>query len=213
MARPKILPLFPLTGGLLLPGGLLPLHVFEPRYCNLVRDALDDHSMMGVIQPRTPDPDDNRGAGAEGSVALYSIGCTGLLDQVQELPKGRYLVILKGLNRFRLGEELALRDGYRRAEVSYDEFQIDDADVDAEVDARPLLGALERFGSSQGLELNMDKLEQVSGLALMNGLAMNLPFAPAEKQALLEAPDAQCRHSLLLSLLDMGFAHDNLTTH
>lgn len=213
MSRPRILPLFPLTGSLLLPGGLLPLHVFETRYCNLVRDALDEHAMLGIIQPRTPDPDDNHGAGSLEQVELYSIGCIGLLDQVQELPKGRYLVILKGLGRFRMQQELHMRDGYRRAEVTYDEFEIDDLDVDAEVDASPLLQALERFGSSQGLELNMDKLEQVSGLALMNGLAMNLPFAAAEKQALLEASDARQRHGLLLSLLDMGFAHDNLTTH
>lgn len=212
MEGPMILPLFPLTGSLLLPGGLLPLHIFEPRYCNLVQDAMDEHGMMGIIQPEVADPEDNQGSGIDAP-ALYSIGCAGTIDQVQELPQGRYLIILKGVRRFRLEDELALERGYRRARVSYGEFRVDDLDLMADVEARPLLDALERFGSSQGLALDMDKLEQVSGLVLMNGLAMNLPFAPAEKQALLEADDVRLRHQLLLDLLEMGFTHDNLTTH
>ena len=215
MRQPSILPLFPLTGSLLLPGGLLPLHIFEERYCNLIEDIIDNHRTLGMIQPKLPNPADRRGEAEPGDdqPLLYGIGCAGVLDQVQELPQGRYLVILKGLRRFRLKDELEVFRGYRQALVDYREFQIDLQDQDAEVEADRLLAALDSFGKSQGLEINMDKLSEVSGLALLNGLAMNLPFSPLEKQALLEAPNARDRYEMLLGLFGMGFFQESDLAH
>lgn len=215
LSQPSILPLFPLSGSLLLPGGLLPLHVFEERYCNLVEDIIDGHGTLGMIQPKVPDVADNHGESmpSDDLPPLYGIGCAGFLDQVQRLPHGRFLVILKGLRRFRLKDELEVSRGYRQALVDYREFQIDVQDREAEVETERLLAALDSFGKSQGLTINLEKLGEISGLALLNGLAMNLPFAPVEKQALLEAPNAQDRYEMLLGLFDMGFIQESDLAH
>lgn len=213
MKKPSRLPLFPLTGSLLLPGGLLPLHIFEPRYCNMVQDAMDSDRLIGMVQPRVANFGDHRGDGERERPSLYSVGCSGLLDQVQSLPNDRYLIILKGRQRFRILDEGDTPSGYREATVDFDEFVVDEQDLDAEIDPSGLLAALEHFGTYQRLTIDIEKLEGVSGLALMNGLAMNLPFAPAEKQALLEADNAARRHQLLLDLLAMGLSHDNETAN
>lgn len=193
----------------------MPLHVFEERYCNLIEDIIDDHRTLGMIQPKQPNPADNHGIleSQDAHPSLYGIGCAGVLDQVQQLPQGRYLVILKGLRRFRLKDELEVTRGYRKALVDYREFQIDLQDQEAEVETERLLAALDAFGKSQGLEINMEKLSEVSGLALLNGLAMNLPFSPLEKQALLEAPNARERYEMLLGLFGMGFVQESDLAH
>ena len=97
--------------------------------------------------------------------------------------------------------------------MSYEEFDVDSSDCEAEIESHRLLTALQSFGQSQGLSINMEKLGEVSGLALLNGLAMNLPFAPAEKQALLEALDAKTRYEMLLDLFGMGFSQDSELAH
>lgn len=212
---PEILPIFPLTGSLLLPGGLLPLHVFEPRYCQMVEDALaaEGEGRIGMVQPVVPDPGDQRGPDGDdeerAAPKVYPVGCAGALEQVQRLPYDRYLVLLRGRERFRIREELEPTRGYRRVRVTYDEFGVDAVDREADLAAEPLLDALRGFGQTRGFELDVSQLEKLSGLALLNGLAMNLPFAPAEKQALLEAANLAERREMLLALLSMGF--DGLT--
>ena len=172
------------------------------------------HKTLGMIQPQVPSIDDNRGQREEGSEpVLYGVGCAGCLDQAQALPQGRFLIILRGLRRFRNRTEVDGRRGYRQALVDYREFHMDDRDREAEIETARLLAALRSFGDSQGLAINIEKLEEVSGLALLNGLAMNLPFAPAEKQALLEAPTALDRYEMLLDLFEMGFSQNNDWAH
>jgi hypothetical protein len=209
-APPDVLPIFPLTGVLLLPGGRLPLYIFEPRYCNLLDDVLAGDRCMGLVQPMAPDPGDNRGEpeAEDESPEIYPIGCVGFVAHHEELPGERYVVLLEGWCRFRIEEELDMVHGYRRVKAAFDEFQSRDERMAAlppeSVATQPLLDALRQFGRRQSLEIEMDQLSDVSGIDLLNGLAMALPFQPAEKQALLEAPDLSSRLDLLLALLEMG---------
>lgn len=208
---PEALPLFPLTGFLLLPGNWMPLNVFEERYRHMLEDLLaerdDGAAYIGMIQPVLPrddnhvdpmfvDPDEP---------ALYSIGCVGRLERCEPQDDGRFHVLLRGVCRFRVAEEIGPRRGYRRVRADYSPFFGDLAELDAAVDPDPLLAALREFARRQGLEIDFDRLELLPGPALVNGLSVALPFSPSEKQALLESDDVDHRRELLLSLMGMGF--------
>lgn len=213
MTLPADLPIFPLTGNLLLPGGLLPLHIFEPRYRHMVEDALDGHEHIGMIQPKTPNRADNRGEGGEEEVIdLYDVGCAGIIEQHQSLPFGRYLIVLRGVCRFRTRQELPLERGYRRVEADYEPFLVDLREDEESIEGQSLLDALHGFSLERGVEIELDRLSDVPPVALLNGLAMSLPLAPVEKQALLEAENVAARQAMLLTLLDMGIATDEMPT-
>ena len=205
---PDVLPIFPLTGVLLLPGGRLPLYIFEPRYCNLLDDVLAGDRCMGLVQPKVAQKADNVGEAEDDSPEIYPVGCVGFVAHHEELPNERFVVLLEGWCRFKIAEELDLVRGYRRVRAEYGDFQTRDEDMAEQppesVASAPILDALRRFGDRQSLEIEMDQLSDVSGMDLLNGLAMALPFQPAEKQALLEAPDLPSRQELLLALLEMG---------
>ncbi len=198
---PAILPVFPLTGSLLLPGNFMPLNVFEPRYRNMVEDVLSGGGHIGMIQPLAPGLD-QLGLG-EHAAELYSVGCAGLVERAERQDDGRFLILLRGVVRFRVDSEIEPRRGYRQVRASY-EFFGEDVDPAAErVDAAPLLGEVKRFGSRRDLAFDMDLLASLDGARLVNALAAALPFAAAEQQALLEAPSASERQRLLLELLRM----------
>ena len=197
---PENLPIFPLTGAILLPGGRLPLHIFEERYRNMVEDALEGDGFIGMIQPQTPAPEVDPREASE----LYSVGCAGLIERWENLDDGRYIILLKGIARFRIGRELESVHGYRRVEADYGGFARDLDEERAEVETDRLMRALKSFGEAHRVPIELDKLAELSGLALLNSLAMALPFQPAEKQALLEAPDVQRRLETLLALMNMG---------
>lgn len=203
---PRILPIFPLTGVVLLPLNWLPLHVFEPRYRALVEDALAGAGFIGMVQPlvprddNAPDPDAEPGADAE----VYPVGCAGRIERCERQPDGRFLLLLRGVSRFRVRAELAPRRGYRRVEADYEEFAADLAEAEAEVDPGPALAAARALGRVRGFDLDLGKLAGLPGFSLVNGLAAAMPLSPAEKQALLEAPDPAARQELLTSLLEMN---------
>ncbi len=203
---PDILPIFPLTGAVLLPGGHLPLHVFEPRYRNMVQEALDGHQMIGMIQPFSNEamPPVEGDEVQTDDPPLYEVGCVGRLEQWEVFPDGRYFILLKGVSRFRVLEELELKDGFRRVRLDSDEFRVDIQDCEADMENQRLLEALVTFSESHQVELEYDKLAELPGLALLNSLAMGLPFPAEEKQALLEASDLEARHDMLLAMLAMG---------
>ncbi|HEY6321734.1 MAG TPA: LON peptidase substrate-binding domain-containing protein [Thermoanaerobaculia bacterium] len=228
---PAALPVFPLTGSLLLPGNWLPLNVFEPRYRNLVEDAIGKRperqrrgrrgdadpgdagepgdrrgsSWIGMIQPRLPQQDNWPALDAPPTnPELYTVGCAGRIERCEPQPDGRYLVLLKGVSRFRVRRELALRHGYRRVAADYAEFAADLGEPVVELDPAPVLRALRAFGQQQGLSFDFDVLAALTGVALLNGLAVALPFPPAEKQLLLEAAGPHQRQQLLLTLMAMG---------
>jgi Lon protease-like protein len=200
---PQHLAIFPLNGALLLPGGRLPLHIFEPRYVAMVEDALASGRTFGMIQ-------EDRAGQDEDSV-LYRVGCLGRISSFSETEDGRYLVTLTGLIRFRVVRELAAHRGYRRVIADYSRFAADLAirpDADVLRDREALLGALRAYFQARGFEANWDAIEQMPDELLVVTLAMVCPFEPAEKQALLEADTPAARAEALLALLTMG-AHES----
>lgn len=206
---PEILPVFPLPGALLLPGGRLPLHIFEPRYRNMVADALEEDGFIGMIQPLAPDAirvqqEEEEGVPEPGNPRLYSVGCAGEIDRWERLPDGRYIILLRGVARFRVRRELPPKRGYRRVEADYDGYFEDSDLTRTEVSADRLMGALHAFGEAHQVPLELETLSELPALALLNSVAMALPFQPAEKQALLEAPAVEDRLETLLALMDMG---------
>lgn len=196
---PPTLPLFPLTGALLLPRGLLPLNIFEPRYLAMIEDALKEPGrLIGMIQPENPED-------AATVPTLYRTGCAGRIVQFEETEDGRYLIHLKGVARFRLGEELATTRGYRRARIDWRGFAADLAEPDdSDIDRDRLLAPLRRYLKQQRIEANWDAIREMPEERLVVSLAMSCPFAPAEKQALLEAADLAARAGVLCALLEMA---------
>ena len=198
---PAILPVFPLTGSLLLPGNFMPLNIFEPRYRNMVEDVLADGGHIGMIQPLRPGLD-QLGMGEDGA-SLYSVGCAGRLERAERQDDGRFLILLCGVMRFRVESEVEPRRGYRQVRASYEPFAEDVAADPDGSDPAPLLAAVERFGARRDFEFDMDLLASLTGPRLVNALAAALPFAAAEQQALLEAATADERQRLLLELMRM----------
>jgi len=210
---PEILPVFPLTGSLLLPGTMLPLHIFEPRYRNMVEDALDASKVFGMIQPFVPRQDNRPLPGSEKeSPELYRVGCAGYIEEWEKSPDGRYMIQLRGLNRFRAEEELPLHRGYRRVRANYDVFSDSTPEEQWRCDRGSLRHALEEYGKVQGLRVEVSQMDRIGDPDLINGLAVTLPLHPAEKQALLEAPSLNARETILIDLLKLGGASDPSAT-
>jgi Lon protease-like protein len=206
MTLPEVLPVFPLTGVMLLPGTVLPLHIFEPRYRNMVEDALNGDKIFGMIQPFAPQ-NDNRGpqpGTADMAPNLYKVGCAGYIEKSEKLPDGRFFVQLKGVNRFRYAEEFTLQRGYRRVKAIYGEFPDANMDQAWQCQRGAVLEALGLYGKAHGMQVRPDQAERFSDLELVNLLSVSLPFHPAEKQALLEAPTLHDRETMLVDLLKLG---------
>lgn len=197
---PDELPLFPLTGVLLLPRGRLPLNVFEPRYLAMVDHALGHGRLIGIIQP---DTDGTIGLSAPDGSGLYRTGCAGRITSFQETGDGRYLITLHGVCRFDIAEELPPRSGYRAARADWQPYLADLADGEAvRIDRGRLLGCLRIYFDAQGIEADWDTLEKTPDDRLVTTLAMVCPFDPAEKQALLEAAGLAQRARLLTGLIE-----------
>ena len=203
---PSTLRVFPLTGCILLPGNWLPLHVFEPRYRAMVRDALATDRTIGMIQPRVPAMDNFGPAEPKLEVPeLQSVGCAGSIEHTLPEADGRFHILLQGVIRFRTTRELSQQQGYRRFRVSYDPFLEDLLEPERSMDATRILQAMQVLKESHSLCIEPGDFKSLSGIAVLNGLSAALPFAPAEKQALLEAANADDRERLLLALMAMGF--------
>jgi uncharacterized protein len=200
---PGVLPVFPLTGILLLPRGRLPLNIFEPRYLAMTRDALGGERLIGMIQPSEPQ-DDNRGRGL-ANPPLYPVGCAGRVTQFSETDDGRFLITLTGLSRFRIVEELPLLSGYRRVVPDWAPFAQDRMPAgEPRFDRDRLLRGLKGYFAQRGISADLDAIERAPGEYLVTSLAMACPFAPSEKQALLEAADLDARAELLTALVEMA---------
>jgi Lon protease-like protein len=189
---------FPLSGALLLPGGKLPLNIFEPRYLAMVEDALSSGRMFGLIQP-------NISLGqVENGPALYRVGCLGRLSSFSETEDGRFLITLSGLARFLVVEELALRRGYRCVHGDFSAFPEDFVDAPTlHLDRDQLFSALRGYFARRGFEANWDAIRQMPDATLLTTLCMACPFEDVEKQALLEAATVTERATTLHALLLM----------
>ena len=202
-ALPQILPIFPLTGVLLLPRGRLPLNIFEPRYLAMTRDALGGERLIGMVQPSDPQPD-NRGGGA-ANPPVYPIGCAGRITAFAESEDGRYMITLTGVSRFRIRDELPLLSGYRRVVPDWEPFAQDvDGASASGFDRERFIRGLKEFFAQRQISADWEAIDKAAGEHLITSIAMLCPFAPSEKQALLEAPDLDERARLLIALVEMA---------
>jgi Lon protease-like protein len=200
---PAIIPVFPLSGALLLPRGQMPLNIFEPRYLAMIDDAMADrHRLIGMVQPDTAHP------GSEEKPNLYKIGCVGRITQLAETGDGRYVLELTGVARFRIIEEPHVLTPYRQARVDYRPYADDFEPRKGEeaVDRDALLKALAGFLKANKLSADWDGIEKAPNEALVNALAMMSPYGAAEKQAMLEALDLKTRAEILVALTEMELA-------
>jgi Lon protease-like protein len=197
---PLIIPVFPLEGVLLLPHGMLPLNIFEPRYLNMVDDAMGGERIIGMVQA-LPGGDRER-------PSLASIGCAGKITSFAETSDGRYLITLTGIARFHLGDELPVLTPYRQVRADFMPFESDLKAIgdDDGFDKMRLLHALKAYLDRRSLEVDWETAKAAPAEALVNSLAMALPFEPAEKQALLEATDCKERREALIALLEIDAA-------
>ncbi len=197
---PGVLPLFPLSGALLLPRGQLPLNIFEPRYLAMIDDALRTHRLLGMIQP---DPE-----GGEDKPPLFKVGCAGRITQFAESGDGRYIVTLTGVSRFALIEEVTTVTPYRQSSVDFQAFASDFKPREGEdmVDRDGVLKALRDFAEENNLQIDWDSINQAPNEALVNALSMMSPFGPREKQALLEASDLKGRAEVLVAITEIELA-------
>jgi len=197
---PPALPIFPLTGVLLLPRGRLPLNIFEPRYLNMVTDALGAGRMIGMVQPSTANAE-----ASEGEPAVYPTGCAGRITQFEETGDGRFHLTLKGVCRFTIVEEIPTIRGYRKCAVEWDRFRDDLAEAaNTQIDRAKLVGAVRGYFSARGIDVDWDAIGQAGDEFLVTSIAMLCPFDPPEKQALLEAGDLAGRSELLTTIVQMA---------
>ena len=199
---PVAVPVFPLSGALLLPRGHLPLNIFEPRYLAMVRDAMAAtgaaNRIIGIVQPR---------GGANGAEseppALFEVGCLGRIGDYRETDDGRILITLAGVTRFRIQAELDRTTPYRQVMADYDGFgdDRDDPEALAGVARAALEEVLRAYLDAQGLSADWEAVKSADDESLVTTLASVCPFDPVEKQALLEADDLADRAATLTALM------------
>ena len=203
--KPRDLPdavaIFPLTGALLLPTGQLPLNVFEPRYLAMIDAALAGNRLIGVVQPAFGEHEEKN-----GEPHLASVGCLGRITSFAETGDGRYIVSLTGICRFRVLEEKHTHDPFRTCRIAPFISDLSAQNEEEAVDRAALLSAFKAYLDANKLEADWESVERASNMTLVNSLAMMSPFGPAEKQALLEAPDLKTRAETLIAITEIVLA-------
>lgn len=200
---PQEAAVFPLTAALLLPGGRMPLNIFEPRYLEMVDAALASTRLIGMIQPRL-----DGALREDGEPELCETGCLGRITSFAETGDGRYLVSLQGICRFRVTEELPVRTPYRRCRVMPFLADLDEDKGAERVDRAALLKCFRSYLEANGLEADWDNISRAENATLVNALSMMSPYGAAEKQALLEAPDLKTRAETLIAITEMSLARE-----
>jgi len=194
---PQVVSVFPLDGALLLPRGALPLNIFEPRYLNMIDDAMAGDRIIGMVQTR---------AGGARTPKLAEVGCAGRITSYAETGDGRYLITLTGLCRFHIARELNPATPYRQVEAGYFASDLIQQAAEYAIDRDRLGDSLRAFADARGLSVDMAGMETAPSEALVNTLAALCPFDTEEKQALLEAPSVPERAETLIALLDIHAA-------
>ncbi|HEY0311812.1 MAG TPA: LON peptidase substrate-binding domain-containing protein [Allosphingosinicella sp.] len=185
-------PIFPLAGALLFPGAQLPLHIFEPRYRSMVRDALASDRLIGMVQPRDQrDPP-----------ALFEVGCLGRIASAEELDDGRYNIVLEGLGRFRIAREAAVETPYRQVDADRSGFADgEEPDPLGLAQRAELEREARRYADALGYSVDWEAVGRLDDEMLVNGIAQIAPLDVGSKQALLEAPDIAERCDLLVQFM------------
>ena len=196
---PQVIPVFPLPGAILLPRGQLPLNIFEPRYLNMIDDAMAGDRVLGLIQPS---------GGPARLPSLSAVGCAGRITSFAETSDGRYLVTLTGVARFRVASELPTQTPYRQVRAAFAPFEADLSSPvgGVEFDREAFFAGLKQYLERRQLEIDWETAEAAPQEALINSLSMALPFEPAEKQALLESPGLEDRVEVLTTLMRIDAA-------
>ena len=193
MSRTIRVPLFPLPGAILFPRAQLPLHIFEPRYREMVRDAIDGPGRIAMIQPHRID-DDNE-------APLYGVGCVGELVSLEELEDGRFNIVLLGSSRFRLVKEQDRDSSYRSAEVDIEAFDDEEPPPLALAQRAEVEREARRLGDAMGLAVDWNAVSRLDDEMLVNAIAQVAPFDVGAKQALLEQATLTGRADLLVQLM------------
>jgi uncharacterized protein len=195
---PDVLPVFPLSGALLLPRAELPLNIFEDRYLQMFNEAMTTHRLIGMIQPEPGDGSDKP--------TLSRIGCAGRISSFTETDDNRLLIGLSGVCRFEVVKEQKVKTPWRQCKVSFDGFA---ADLVTDNQARSVnrdavISAFRQYLEANDMSANWDEVEKVSTENLVNTLSQMAPYPAREKQALLEAPDLQSRADMLIALTELA---------
>lgn len=200
-----MIPVFPLSGVLLFPRWSLPLNIFEPRYLNMIDDAMSGHRLIGMIQSNGDD---------RAHPSLVSTGCVGRITSYSETEDGRYLISLSGICRFHVGEELDVNTPYRQVQANWSDYALDlVSPPEASLpDRLTLVNSLKRYTQINSMEVDWEAVEHAPMETLINALCAGCPFGTVEKQALLEAPSVADRAETLITLLDMDVPGDDSST-
>lgn len=202
---PETLPVFPLSGVLLFPRWSLPLNIFEPRYLNMIDDAMSGHRIIGMIQSNSDD---------RAHPSLVGTGCAGRITSYSETDDGRYLISLSGICRFKVAEELNIETPYRQVRTDWEPFANDLASPPESSlpDRLMLVNSLKRYTQINSMEVDWEAVEHAAMETLINALCAGCPFSTLEKQALLEAQTVADRAQTLITLLDMDVPGDDSST-
>ncbi len=203
---PETLPLFPLRGAILLPRSELPLNVFEPRYLEMINDALRSTRLVGIIQPEDNAASDESPEGKV--VGLKKVGCAGRITRFHELPDGRLQIGLTGIARFTVSDEHSTARPYRIVSADFNAHAADfaaDESIDG-LDRQRLLGVLKAYLTARKMDADWNMIAKAPLEPLINGLSIMSPFGAEEKQALLEAGDIKHRAEVLMALAEMAIA-------
>ena len=194
-ALPLRAPLFPLAGAILFPRAQLPLHIFEPRYRDMVRDAIDDGGHIAMIQPQMTESANGR------EEPLYTVGCVGEIVGLEELDDGRFNIVLNGSNRFRLISEVDLGTAYRNADLDVAAFDDREPAPLAIAQRAEVEREARRLGDALGLAVDWGAVARLDDEMLVNAIAQVAPFDVSAKQALLESESLDSRADLLVQLM------------
>jgi uncharacterized protein len=204
---PDRIPIFPLTGVLLLPRGRLPLNIFEPRYLAMIRDALGaTHRLIGMVQPE--ETGGTMGGVIPGDPPVHRIGCAGRIVSFGETGDGRYIVELRGVSRFAIRAESQSDRAYRAVAADWTPYRGDLDEQPSLVDRQKLMTVMKDYFAHADINADWHALETLMDDRLVITIAMLAPFAPPEKQALLEAADTAQRAELLIGLMEMAMRAD-----
>ncbi len=197
---PRSIPVFPLSGALLLPRTDLPLSIFEPRYLLMVEDAMMGERIIGIIQPQNND--------GKEKPKLEKVGCAGRITSYSETDDGRLLITITGVCRFEVKKELNVKTPYRQANVGYSPFAVDFVSETGarNVNRDQLISAFRQYLEANNMSADWDEVNSISTEVLVNTLSLLAPYPPREKQALLEAPDLKSRADVLVALTEMALA-------
>ena len=192
---PKKISVFPLSNFIIFPNTSVPLNIFEPRYIEMIDDSMKTNRIIGIVQPKNKKkiPD------------LYSIGCAGKITSFNETNNGRYLIVIKGISRFKISKEINNNKPYRECEVSFEEYNKDMIENFNEIkftDLELIFKNLKSLFKKKGYMINWKELEKQSLDQTINTLVMASPFSLEEKQILLETIDINNRKIELEKILN-----------